>query len=188
MAAGEINIHLLMRRMAGCPSELYESPGETVVPLAVVQDTVFHLGGPALAPSIRKEIKSMKASGRISFVLLACYILSDPIFASRKDLLPAALELLSHGFIELSAVARASDFVLSTDRREEMVRLCLNSLGLLPEGEKKEMAANRLEALDTVRRVSLMKKATELRKRQEELRKAMERKAAEEAASKWSRE
>ena len=177
-----------MRRLARCPAELYDFPNESVIPLAVVQDTVFHLGGPALSASIRKAITSEKASGRMPFMLLACYVLADPMFSGRKDLLPRALELLGQGFMELSAVARAPDFVLSTDRREELVRLSLSSLGLLPEGETKAMAANRLEALDTVRRVALMRKASELRKRQEELRKAMERKAAEEAASKWSRE
>ena len=114
MEQKEVNIHLLMRRLARCPAELYDFPNESVVPLAVVQDTVFHLGGPALSASIRKAITSEKASGRMPFMLLACYVLADPMFSGRKDLLPRALELLGQGFMELSAVARAPDFVSDT--------------------------------------------------------------------------
>ena len=123
-----------------------------------------------------------------AFVLLGCYLLSDSFFRDRSELLDGTQKLLLQGFGELAGLASARDFVMNTDRREEMTRLCLRYLNLLPDGESSLQAKNRWESLDTVRRVALMQKAADLRRRQEELRKAMERKAAEEAASKWSRE
>ncbi|MEQ8350463.1 MAG: hypothetical protein RH862_03210 [Leptospiraceae bacterium] len=193
MSIQEIDIHQLMRRLSGCPSSIYGFSGLEArgpVPVAIAQDTVFHLGGSALDGKTRESLLQMQAHRpeEAAFMMLGCFLISDSVFYQRSDLLDGCISLLLKGFSDLAAVSRAADFVSNTDRREEFVRLCLNHLQLRPSGESKEMFKNRWESLDTVHRVALMQKAAELRKRQEELRKAMERKAAEEAASKWSRE
>ena len=193
MAESEIDIHQLMRRLAQCPGEIYDFTGmnaESPVPLAQVQDTIYYLGGPALEQKARKSVMKIQTERPVeaAFLMLGCYVLSDPLFCEKKELVSRSLSLLVSGFTSLADLAQARDFVLNTERREELVRLCLKHLELRPEGESKDVFKNRWESLDSVRRVELMQKATELRKRQEELRKAMERKAAEEAASKWSRE
>lgn len=206
-----VSLHSLMRHLSECPPELYNFPeGGPVVPLAVLQDTVFHLGGSELSSSRREELhklQSKKTGNRqMSFLLLGCYVLNHSLFmnpkqtavpnqignpkqaTNPKQIIEPLLDFLFHGLPPLAGVATASDFVRSTDRREEFIRLILNELRWYPEGETEKMASSRLESLDTVRRVNLMKKAAALRQRQEELRRAMEKKAAEEAASKWSRE
>ena len=193
MATQGVQIHGLMRRLGECPEELYlysgkEKPG--LVPLAIVQDLFYYLGGSSLDPKVREELRQMQHArpAETAFVLLGCYLLSDSFFRDRSELLDGTQKLLLQGFGELAGLASARDFVMNTDRREEMTRLCLRYLNLLPDGESSLQAKNRWESLDTVRIVALMQKAADLRRRQEELRKAMERKAAEEAASKWSRE
>jgi hypothetical protein len=193
MAGPDIDIHQLMRRLAQCPPDIYDfssldSTGP--VPLALAQDVIFHLGGGALEKKDRNHLIQLqtKRPTEAAFLMLGCYVLSHPIFLRRSELIPGCISLFRTGFSELADVSRARDFVLNTERREELVRLCLRSLAIRPSGESKESFKNRWESLDSVRRVELMQKAAQLRKRQEELRKAMEEKAAREAASKWSRE
>jgi hypothetical protein len=99
----------------------------------------------------------------------------------------------------LAQVASAAAFVQDEDRREELVRLCLSGLGLVPDGETPNQAEDRLTALSSVARVRAVAAAKEkLRLAKEEaereeararqVREELARKAAEEAAAKGSRE
>ena len=191
MESTALSVPLLMRRLAECPPDLLEADlKKDFVPLAVIQDVFFHLGGGALSADMRKSIDNQikHSAEELRFGLLMGFLLMDPVFKDRKDCLSGVEALLRTGLMSLGSVAKARDFVASTERREELGRLLIAAVGLLPQGESKAEAKSRWESLDTVRRLELMHQAAAMRKRQEELRKAKERKAAEEAASKWSRE
>ncbi len=82
------------------------------------------------------------------------------------------------------AVRRCSD----PDRREELSRLCLRALNLRPAGETAAQAQDRLTTLNTVERQHVIAAARAAEERARQIREAMAKQAAEEAADKWSRE
>jgi len=143
------------------------------------------------------------AEGSARLALVAAWLLADgelqAIGRGLPDLADRALAWLERDAPELAQVASAAAFVQDEDRREELVRLCLSGLGLVPDGETPNQAEDRLTALSSVARVRAVAAAKEkLRLAKEEaereeararqVREELARKAAEEAAAKGSRE
>jgi hypothetical protein len=95
---------------------------------------------------------------------------------------------LLYGTEDPAALVNARQWVTDPDRREELARLCLNALGLRPAGESRAEARDRLNTVSSVerRRVLHATRAAELRAA--EIREAMRKKAAEEAAARYSPE
>jgi uncharacterized protein YoxC len=61
-------------------------------------------------------------------------------------------------------------------------------LGLRPGGESESQALDRLTTLNTAERQRVIRAAREAEERARAIREAMAKKAAEEAADKWTRE
>lgn len=95
---------------------------------------------------------------------------------------------LKAGLDALSKLVDADQLVLDPDRREELIRLCLKMIDVLPEGETKAQAADRLGALDSVERQKVIRATQEKLEHARQLKKAMEAKRAAEAASRYNRE
>lgn len=128
----------------------------------------------------------------VRLALVASWLLHDDWFRTAGRFGPDACRFLFNlaagGLRPLSLAVEPRRFVAEPDRREELVRLCLSALGVLPRGETPEQAKDRLAALDTL---ETERTAAAARKAQERARRVMEemkRKAAEEAAAKTSRE
>jgi hypothetical protein len=96
--------------------------------------------------------------------------------------------LISNDVKELSRIVSFELFFEDQERREELIRISLKHLNLIPEGETEVNAKDRLNTLDSVERMRIIRKTKNAQKRAQELRAAMARKAAAEAASKMSRE
>jgi hypothetical protein len=96
--------------------------------------------------------------------------------------------LLSNGLLELAKLNKAPQFVTDPDRREELVRMTLNQLGLRPQGETVAQAQDRLITLSTTERQRVLRAARAAEERAREIRTAMATQAAREAADKLSRE
>ena len=99
-----------------------------------------------------------------------------------------ARRFLATGLDELAEVAQAGQLVADADRREELARLCLKSLGLRPAGESVAQAEDRLSTLDSVERSRVIREARAAEERARKIREEMARKAAEEAAAVYGRE
>lgn len=121
-------------------------------------------------------------------VMVACWLLHDPWFVSKKRFAGSALVWLSGGLRGVADLVQSDLFVTDPDRREELVRLCLASLGLRPKGESEAHAEDRLRTLDSVERARVIAATREKQERARVLRKKMEEKRAREAAAKVSRE
>lgn len=160
----------------------------------MVSDLLADLGGTPLTGGEA----SVYARGRkgaepgVRLALVAAWLLHDPWFRSAGRFGPDACrflyDLAAGGLHALSKLVEPRRFVTEPDRREELARLALSALGLLPRGENPEQAKDRLAALDTV---ETERTAVESRKAQERARRVMEemkKKAAQEAAAKASRE
>jgi hypothetical protein len=85
-------------------------------------------------------------------------------------------------------VVDAERFVTDPERREELVRHCLAKLALRPRGETDEQANDRRTSLDSVERRRIIEATRAAEERAREVREALVRKAAEEAAAKATRE
>lgn len=188
----------LTRRLAECPAALRASPhagasDPGVVTEAVVCDVLVDLGVPPppwldLTPfRVTRPEQAPRAQG----LAVVCWLLHAPELrglVQARGLGAKAAELLSKGLDPLLTRVSAELLVNDPDRREELVRAVLRGLGLRPAGEREEYAQDRLQALDSVERERVLAETRAQVERARKLREAMARKAAEEAAARYSGE
>ena len=192
----------LTRRLAETPPDFLPGRGPLPDVRALLCDWRRDLGAPP-APERLGWLRGRAAEGSARLALVAAWLMADgelqAIGRGLPDLADRALAWLERDAPELAQVASAAAFVQDEDRREELVRLCLSGLGLVPDGETPNQAEDRLTALSSVARVRAVAAAKEkLRLAKEEaereeararqVREELARKAAEEAAAKGSRE
>jgi hypothetical protein len=93
----------------------------------------------------------------LELVLVTSWLLYDEAFMR----VPAErlFALLDERVRALSALVVPRLFIEDSERREELVRSTLDALGLLPMGEERAVAEDRLAALDSVRRAALLRDA-----------------------------
>jgi hypothetical protein len=185
----------LTRRLAECPADFLAEPrlGKTgVVHVdAVVSDLLVSLGGAPLSKdeaTLFQKTDAKKHRNHYALVLIACWLLHDDAFRVRTDVADSARLFLLAGLDDLAGLIKANQCVTDPDRREELARLCLHTLGLRPAGETDAQARDRLTTLNTAERQRVIAATRAAEKRAQEIREAMARKAAEEAADKWNRE
>jgi hypothetical protein len=188
-------LETLTRRLAECPADFLAEPrigsAGAVHVAAVVSDVLRDLGGAPLTVDQAAAFQATDAKkhrNRLSLVLIACWLLHDSWFVRQERFAAPAQEFLSLTLSELASVVKAPQCVTEPDRREELARLCLRQLGLRPAGETEAQAQDRLTTLNTAERQRVIRAAREAEARAREIREAMARKAAEEAADKWTRE
>ena len=188
-------IELLTRRLSVCPREFLRPPktlrtGEIHVG-AVVFDLAGRITGRPVSPEALRPFMRAKKQGVpwLRLVLVACWMLHDEVFQGEMpDLSPRLLAFLEGGLRELSSLVTAEQCVTEPDRREELARMCLDALGILPAGESRAEAKDRLNALDSRERARVLEKTRKAQEHARKVREAMRRKKAREAASKVMRE
>jgi hypothetical protein len=187
-------LETLTRRLAECPPDFLAEPrlgsAGVVNVAAVVSDLLVELGGAGLTPADAKNLTTptKQIRNRQRLMLITAWLLHDPWFRERQSLAEPAQRLLTRGLEEPAALTEATKFVNDPDRREELARLCLKELGLRPAGETQAQAQDRLATLNTAERQRVIAAARQAEERARQVREAMARQAAEEAADKWSRE
>jgi hypothetical protein len=177
----------LLHRLADCPPDFLLGPGEIEV-LALACDHFRALGVAIPGPRERRSLAALpsETQGLLPIVL---WLLRDDWFLARPELAQATWRLLlSDALTKLAKIVLAEAFINDSDRREELARLCLKALGLVPEGESAVQAADRLTTLDSVERERVIRRTRQAEARAREIREAMARKRAEEAAARYSRE
>jgi hypothetical protein len=184
----------LTHRLSECPASCLQPPRtgkeDGVHVDALVHDLIVTLGGtPPPRDALAWFAPSTPTTQRsLSLVLIACWLLHDDWFRTTGSFDSLALTWLHSGLTKLAELVSPELFVRDPDRREELVRLCLAALGLRPAGETDAQADDRLRALDSVERVRILRDTREQQERARQLREAMRKKEAEEAAAKVSRE
>lgn len=188
-------LEALTRRLAECPADFLAEPrvgaaGQVHV-AAVVADLLRDLGGPAITPAQRASFQPADAKryrNWLQLVLITAWLLHDPWFRAQRRFGAAAGDFLTGGLAQLSSLTTAGSFITDADRREELARLVLRDLGVRPAGESEAQAQDRLTTLSTVERQRIVAAAQAAEERAQAVRAAMAQKAAEEAASQYSRE
>jgi hypothetical protein len=177
----------LLHRLADCPPDFLPGPGEIDV-TALACDHFRALGVAIPSPQERRSLAGL--SGEAQRLLpIVLWLLRDDWFIARPQLAAVTWSfLLSDSLSKLAKLVRPDGIINDPDRREELVRLCLKGLGLVPEGESALQAADRLTTLDSVERERVIRQTRQAEARAREIREAMARKRAEEAAARYSRE
>lgn len=188
-------LETLTRRLAECPPEFLAEPrfgksGQVQV-AAVVADTLHALGAKLFsreqaAPFQQTDAK--KYRNFYSLVLISCWLFTDDWFKAPGTYGYPALQFLTTELPALAEAVTAQKFITDPDRREELARLCLRALDVLPANETEAQAQDRLTTLNTAERQRVIAAARQAEERARQIREEMARKAAEEAADKWGRE
>jgi hypothetical protein len=188
-------LEVLTRRLSECPAEFLAEPRIGTVGSihvsAVVFDLIRDLGGSpvtAAQAALFEPKDAKKTRNWLSLVLITSHLLHDPWFRARVTFSGEAISFLATELVELAQVVQSPRFVSDPDRREELARLTLNALGLRPAGESIAQAQDRLTTISTLERQHVIRAARAAEERMRQIREAMAKKAAEEAADKWIRE
>jgi hypothetical protein len=189
----------LLRRLAECPPDFLPvaAAGEATpasLP-AVAGDLMRDLGEARPDPRRLESFRRLQQKGgdaktrnQARLVLVACWLLHDPWFLRQGRLAAAALVFLERGLVALAPLVQAERFVDDPDRREELARAALAALDLRPQGESEPQARDRRTTLDSVERHAVLQKTRAAEERARQVREAMARKAAQEAAASYGRE
>lgn len=170
----------MTRRVSECPAEFLEEPriGEsgTIHVDALVADLLRDVGGatPDTGQLARFRADKSAERNRLAATAIACWLFHDDWFLERPEHAPAIFRFLADDVTELAAVVKASSLVSDPDRREELVRLALKTLGLRPAGESEAQAQDRLTTLSTVERRRVIAAARAAEERARAVREAME--------------
>lgn len=190
----------LLQRLQSCPNEFLLSPillsqpknykGE-IQTASVVNDLLLDLGlseDPKIIFNTLQLKHSAENANYLQLVLITSYLIGDSWFLQSKKFGLKAKELFLNKLKPLALLVEAKQFVLDSERREELVRFCLKELNLKPNGESETHANDRLTTINSIERQKLIEESKAAQKRAQELREAIARQEAEEAASKWNRE
>lgn len=179
---------VLDRRLAETPDLILQGDENAVPTLALVHDLLWH-HYPALHVRHLVNYTGLPArNGWYGITRLLCWLLGDAVFRSHSLPFDRLQRLLTEGARELQASGTALHYVQQADRREELIRVALAQLALRPAGESEAQAQDRLAAVSVGERLRLIEAARQAEVRAREIREALARQAAQEAADKWSRE
>ncbi len=194
------DLYYLLQRLQNCPGEfllppILESSPKTykgeIFTNAVVNDLLVALEDDPNPLDIEKSIRykySEENKNYLQLVLITSHLLYDGWFQSTGKLGQLVKKLLTEELQALASLVEAKQFVFDSERREELIRFCLKKLNLKPKGESEVHANDRLMSINSIERKRVIEESKAAQKRAQELREAIARQEAEEAASKWNRE
>jgi hypothetical protein len=125
---------------------------------------------------------------RLGWMLAASHVLWQPALRASPGSQAAVERFFGQELAELSAVVPVQALQSDEERREELVRRTLRAAGKRLPGESEREAEDRMKQVDSVERHRVLAQAAQRERRGRQVREAMARKAAEEAAAKVSRE
>ncbi|GHU04530.1 hypothetical protein FACS1894158_05030 [Betaproteobacteria bacterium] len=184
-------LEVLLRRLTETPRDFLDPPcvGRTgsVHVRALAFDLSHQLGEALSEAELRLFPDKPKEANWLTLCAIGCWLLSDESLRKhvrKQSLLTFLLQTLP----AMAGEYTAQRYLLDPERREELARIALADLGLRPAGETEAQAQDRLQALSSIERRRIIAAARAAEKRAREIREALIRKAAAEAADKSSRE
>ncbi len=175
-------LETLLHRLSECPPEFYADEANCV---ALACDYLRDFNLDADLSALRDKLHELShQQTRLINVLI--WLVSDDWFRSRPELERKLEKLLAHPrIVKLGSLLQANNLVQDPDRREELVRLAIDILGMRPAGESDAQATDRLNTLDTHERQRVLRATLAAEKRAREVREAMAKAKAMESASRY---
>jgi hypothetical protein len=128
------------------------------------------------------------SENHILSVQIGCWFFSFQAFKGNKSYLAGIHNFFFEELHELSTVVNHRSWIEDDDRAEEFIRLALRSCDIIPNGETSLQAADRLDALDTLKRMEVLRQSNDAYERIREIRRKMAEEKAREAANVYGRE
>jgi hypothetical protein len=182
----------LTRRLAECPPEFLRPTGSGKGKLhieALLGDLLRDLGLKVVTPEDTSVFAAdLYPKEARALLPICCWLLHDGWFRTQQRFARPVQVFLSQGLLEVAKLVRAEQFIRDPDRREELVRLTLRALGLVPASETETAALDRLTTLSSVERKRVLDATKAARDHAERVRKAMAEQAAAESAARYGRE
>lgn len=182
-------LEYLLRRLEEMPADFLEPPAEPgkdgLAVRALIADTCRRYGIPVPASDTETH---RGESG--SLAALACWLLQGEEFEGLIDSIEAkgVHSLFDEILPQFAHMQPARMYLSDPERREELIRQTLKQCGLRPAGETTEQAQDRLTAINGLERQRLLDSSRDSQRRSRQIRDALVKKAAREAADKMSRE
>lgn len=190
-----INIDALLFHLKKCPADFLQPaigfPSGVIHTTALIADVYRNVWGnvaidDAALPAV--EVSRKLTGNEVVSIHIGAWFFFHPFFLNQPRILPGVQEFLFTHLPEVSRYVNAAEWIEEEDRAEEFVRLALRCCGLLPAGETAEEAADRLEALNTLKRREVLHQTAESLQRIKEIRQKMAEAKAREAANVYGRE
>ena len=186
-------LEILMRKIAEAGSDVLIEPrigAQGVAPVDAVVADLFDLLG-LDAPDSLEDFgvnRPVQDRRRLQITLLLTWLCADQSLQAYAKNAALLLQILQQVPAELARYTTVEQLVSDSDRREELARLTLARLQLLPLGETATQAQDRLNVLSSAERERLVEASRAAESSARLFREAMARRAAEEAADKMGRE
>lgn len=178
---------VLHHRLTAAPKSLYDNSVPDAF-VAIIHDAVYQKDAHFSYSLLEPFSRNAQQCDWYALSLLIAYFLTDASFThctlSHKQL----FSVLEKTARELSSAGRNAIYIEDVDRREEFIRVVLSSLGLRPQGETDTQAEDRLQAVSSQERLKVLQASQAAEQRANEIRIALARKKAQEAADKMTRE
>ncbi|ALG12425.1 hypothetical protein [Kibdelosporangium phytohabitans] len=171
----------LTRRLAETPNDFTSTAAFAP---AVISDVLAAAGRAGLDATTAQPFLDMNPRWR-ELVLISCWLVADESFRDVTHHEPL-VRFLRDDLPKLAELIEPRRFVSDPDRREELARLAMLALAVMPSGETAEQAADRLATVDSVRRYEVLEATKAAEERAAAVRRAMEAERAREAAARYS--
>ena len=181
------DINTLHHRLTEFPKEWLNSSLPAYFP-ALVHDAVFNRSVGINASDLAPFKRSFKQCEWYRVSLLIAFFVTDDSFEGFRFDLTLVLALFENTAKELTQAGSNNIYISDVDRREEFIRVVLQSLNLRPKGETDEQAEDRLQAVSSQERLKVLQASKAAEERARELREALAKQKAKEAADKMTRE
>lgn len=181
-------LSVLTRRLLDTPADFLAAPnlGRGGIHVRAVLGDVLESRGQLDLASLDQLLPPEASRNQLALTLLIAWLLAEPDLPLPPE--AAGYTKLAADLAALAPELSAERCLAEDERREELARLLCGAFGLVPAGESAPQARDRYAAVSTLEAVRLAGMSRAREQRAQEILAALARKAAEEAADKWSRE
>lgn len=119
---------------------------------------------------------------------ISTWLLSHPDFINCPSIEGKLYSFWFEKLLQASEYVKFNEWISDDERAEEMVRLLLDCCEIIPNGETKDEAADKLSSLSSTERHKVLKESYEAHERIMNIKREMAEKKAREAANTYGRE
>ncbi len=181
------DINILHHRLTEYPKE-WLTPVLPTYFIAIIHDAIYSRCPSVTTSELSAFRRPYQQCEWYRMSLLIAYFLADDSFEELHFSSKSLVSLLENTAKELTQAGSNKIYMNDVDRREEFIRVVLNALSLYPKGETKAQAEDRLQAVSSHERLKVLRAAKAAEQRSHELRVALAKQKAKEAADKMTRE
>lgn len=186
-----MDLYTLIYHLKRCPEDFLRHGDDEKLPAFVLLKDIyrriygnFNVSDNALPVVTLENLNE----NHLFSIQIGCWFFSHPFFLGKATIIPSIHSFLVTDLATICPFVKYREWVEDDDRVEEFVRRALKICGIVPDGETSEVAAQRLDSLDTVKRQEVLKASNESFERIMEIRRQMAEKKAREAANVYGRE